>query len=285
MRIAQLSDIHVLDSRFEEYLLEATLCEINEARPDLVVVAGDLTAGGFRDQFDYAYERLSHLECPDVCYVPGNHDVKDAGYLHFEDTFGPRSQVRTIETDEGSVRVVCVDSTKPDLDEGEVGRQTYGWITQAFHDEPGACARIFLQHHHLVAVPGTGRDRNTVADAGDVLELLKSLDVDLVLAGHRHVPHVWPIAGMFIVHSGTAATRRVRGYAQPSYNLVTLTEALLEVEVRVPAGNRELLARHERQRRERGDVTIDTSKTVPSEATDAERTTPQTAGPRVRPPP
>lgn len=47
-------------------------------------------------------------------------------------------------------------------------------------------------------------------DAGDVLSLLRQLAVDVVLAGHRHVPYVWPVAGMLLVHSGTVATLRRR---------------------------------------------------------------------------
>ena len=49
MRIAQLSDIHALDPRFEERLLDAAIEEINAEDPDLVVVAGDLTAAGDRE--------------------------------------------------------------------------------------------------------------------------------------------------------------------------------------------------------------------------------------------
>ena len=64
-------------------------------------------------------------------------------------------------------------------------------------------------------VPGTGRERNQVLDAGDVLSLLRQCEVDLVLSGHRHVPYVWPIAGMLLVHSGTVSTLRTRGLPQP----------------------------------------------------------------------
>ena len=36
--------------------------------------------------------------------------------------------------------------------------------------------------------------------------------VRLVLSGHRHVPYVWPIAGMLLMHSGSASTLRTRGF-------------------------------------------------------------------------
>src|SRR5687767_6058603 len=70
MRIAQLSDIHVLDPRFEERLLDAAIEEINAEDPDLVVVAGDLTAAGYREEFEYARERLDRVKARQVVYVP-----------------------------------------------------------------------------------------------------------------------------------------------------------------------------------------------------------------------
>jgi 3',5'-cyclic-AMP phosphodiesterase len=251
MRIGQLSDIHVLDGRFEARLLDTAIEELNADEPDLVVVAGDLTANGYREEFEYARDRLDRIECPEVVYVPGNHDARSVGYLHFEDLFGERAHARTVAAPEGSAHIVSVDSSKPDIDDGEIGRELYGWIMDAF--APAAELRVFVMHHHLVAIPGTGRDRNQVWDAGDVLEVLRAARVDVVLGGHRHVPHVWPVAGLFLVHSGTASTWRVRGYAHPSYNFVTVTSDQIEVEMREPGGERNLLARYERPGGPRGE--------------------------------
>ena len=45
-----------------------------------------------------------------------------------------------------------------------------------------------MLHHHLLPVPGTGRERNVVYDAGDAIECLQRAGVNLVLSGHKHVP-------------------------------------------------------------------------------------------------
>jgi 3',5'-cyclic-AMP phosphodiesterase len=127
-------------------------------------------------------------------------------------------------------------SSKPDIDEGEIGREHYGWIEEGF--APDADLRVFVCHHHLMPVPGTGRERNQVLDAGDVLALLRRGSVDLVLSGHRHVPYVWPLAGMLIVHSGTVSTLRTRGFPQPAYNLLRIEGERIAVELRVPGGER-----------------------------------------------
>jgi 3',5'-cyclic AMP phosphodiesterase CpdA len=125
-----------------------------------------------------------------------------------------------------------MDSTKPDLAEGEIGRERYSWIRQQF--SVPADLRVFALHHHLVPVPGTGRERNTVWDSGDVLALLGETGVDLVLSGHKHVPFVWLLNNLLVVNSGTVSSHRLRGYVRPSYNLLEVTLDRVVVTLRYP---------------------------------------------------
>jgi 3',5'-cyclic-AMP phosphodiesterase len=242
--IAQISDVHVGGARYREELLRAAVAEINAAEPDLVVVAGDLTDDGYPDQYPVAREELGALDCEDMVCVPGNHDARNVGYLLFEDTFGARDSRRHIDARGVDVALVGVDSSKPDIDEGEIGREHYGWIEEGFAGDSDI--RVFVCHHHLVPVPGTGRERNQVLDAGDVLALLRQCGTDLVLSGHRHVPYVWPIAGMLLVHSGTVSTLRTRGFPHPAYNLVTVEAGRISVELCVPGGERRSLGDYPR---------------------------------------
>jgi 3',5'-cyclic AMP phosphodiesterase CpdA len=242
--IAQLSDVHVGGGRYRQELLHAAITEINAATPDLVVIAGDVTDEGYPDQYPLAKEELSALACPQIVRVPGNHDARNVGYLHYEDTFGARDSRRRLEFDGLEVALVAVDSSKPDLDEGEIGREHYGWIEEGFAGD--ADLRVFVCHHHLMPIPGTGRERNQVLDAGDVLSLLRQLGVDLVLAGHRHVPYVWPVAGMLLVHSGTVSTLRTRGFPHPAYNLVRVEAGRISVELCIPGGERQSLGEYPR---------------------------------------
>jgi 3',5'-cyclic-AMP phosphodiesterase len=236
MLIAQLSDVHVGAARFREELLHTAIAEINAAEPDLVVIAGDITDDGYPDQYPLAEKELAAIAAPHIVRVPGNHDARNVGYLLYEDTFGPRDSQQRFESAGLDVALVGVDSSKPDIDEGEIGREHYGWIEEGF--APDADLRVFVCHHHLMPVPGTGRERNQVLDAGDVLALLRRGSVDLVLSGHRHVPYVWPLAGMLIVHSGTVSTLRTRGFPQPAYNLLRIEGERIAVELRVPGGER-----------------------------------------------
>ncbi|HYP23798.1 MAG TPA: hypothetical protein VEV43_09505, partial [Actinomycetota bacterium] len=84
-------------------------------------------------------------------------------------------------------------------------------------DEPNDIT-VFVIHHHLVPIPGTGRERNIILDAGDVLAELTQLDIDVALSGHKHVPYFWGLNGMLICNSSTATTKRLRGLTPPSWN-------------------------------------------------------------------
>jgi Icc protein len=242
--IAQLSDVHVGGGRYREELLRAAVEEINAERPDLVVVAGDLTDDGYPDQYPQARSELSALSCEHVVCVPGNHDARNVGYLRYEETFGARDRRLRLELGGIQLALVAVDSSKPDLDEGEIGREHYGWIEEGFTG--AADLRVFVCHHHLMPIPGTGRERNQVLDAGDVLALLRQCGADLVLSGHRHVPYVWPVAGMLLVHSGTVSTLRVRGFPSPAYNVIRVEGGRIAVELRVPGGERHSLGDYPR---------------------------------------
>jgi Icc protein len=242
--IAQISDVHVGGSRYRRELLLTAIEEINGAAPDLVVVAGDVTDDGYPDQYPEARDELAALACPHVVRVPGNHDARNVGYLHFEDTFGARDSRLRLELEGLGVALVAVDSSKPDLDEGEIGREHYGWIEEGFAQD--ADLRVFVCHHHLMPIPGTGRERNQVLDAGDVLALLRRVEVDLVLSGHRHVPYVWPVAGMLLVHSGTVSTLRTRGFPHPAYNLIHIEHGRIGVRLCIPGGGQQSLGEYPR---------------------------------------
>ena len=71
--IAQFSDIHCGDPRFDEHMLERVIREVNEARPDVVVIPGDLTVNGYRDEFELAHLHIERIELKTygVCKVTG----------------------------------------------------------------------------------------------------------------------------------------------------------------------------------------------------------------------
>src|SRR5437016_1939618 len=92
-RIVQLSDLHCGQQFFLPQHLERAIAEVNEMQPDVVVISGDLTSNGFKDEYVLAREYLNRVECKAMVVIPGNHDSRNVGYVHFEDLFGDRNSV------------------------------------------------------------------------------------------------------------------------------------------------------------------------------------------------
>ena len=57
--VAQLSDLHCGSQHFVPELLDRALVEINELRPDVVIVSGDLTGDGLRAEYESARDYLA----------------------------------------------------------------------------------------------------------------------------------------------------------------------------------------------------------------------------------
>jgi 3',5'-cyclic-AMP phosphodiesterase len=232
-RIAQISDLHLGSPHFVPNLLERAIMEVNDLEPDVVVCSGDLTTHGFRQEYADAADYLARLRCESLVVIPGNHDSRNVGYVHFEEHFGERNRAVHVN----GVSIVAVDSSEPDLDHGQIGRGRYGWIEEQF--SLPADFRIFVLHHHLLPVPGTGRERNIVYDAGDTFEVLQQARVNLVLSGHKHVPYAWRLEDIFIVNAGTVSSLRLRGKGRPSYNLIELDGRHVDVWRKYPFGGQE----------------------------------------------
>ena len=82
MKIAAISDLHVLPDDGDRNLLESIKRRVEELDPDVFAIAGDIS-----DRLDVLSESLSQLHV-DSCanlYVAGNHDI------WFEDEESPSS--------------------------------------------------------------------------------------------------------------------------------------------------------------------------------------------------
>jgi 3',5'-cyclic-AMP phosphodiesterase len=235
LTICQISDIHCGSPYFIPDLLERSILEINDLEPVAVVVSGDLTNAGYRQEFELSAEYVRRFDCENVMVIPGNHDSRNVGYVHFERLFGERYSCIDFQ----DAVMVGVDSSEPDLNDGRVGREHYGFIRDSFARAEERL-KIFVIHHHLIPIPGTGRERNIIFDAGDVLELLDEVGTDLVLSGHKHVPYSWKLEDMFIVNAGTASTTRLRGNTRPCYNIIQIEDGHVRVFRKYPFKEQEL---------------------------------------------
>ncbi len=235
MLLVQLSDIHV-GSQFQESVFENVISEVNEIKPDAILISGDLTNEGLIKEYEKCKKLISRFICKKIIAISGNHDYRNSGYLAFKKFF-PFETINELSSD---IVLVTVGTARPDRNEGEVGYRQNLWIErtmQKYKDK----VKILAMHHHLVGIPDTGSDRVTVIDAGDVLRTILVTNVDLVLCGHKHRPWIWNFKNLAIVNAGTAASDRSRGLFENSYNIITIKDKKIQVDLKIVGGKRAAL--------------------------------------------
>jgi len=232
MIIVQLSDLHV-GSQFQQDMFNKVLEEVNQLNPDSIVITGDLTNEGLIKEYKKCKELVSKFNAKKIITISGNHDYRNTGYLHFKKYF-PFEAVNELSKD---VVLVTIGTSRPDRNEGEIGYRQNLWLERTMKKYKDS-VKILAMHHHLIGIPDTGADRLTAIDAGDVLRTILATNVDLVLCGHKHRPWVWNFGNLEIVNAGTATSERVRGLFENTYNIITIENKKVQVDLKIVGGER-----------------------------------------------
>jgi 3',5'-cyclic AMP phosphodiesterase CpdA len=210
MRIAHISDLHVGKSwMFDEDLLKRAIGIINASDVGGVLITGDLTDWGIESEYEQAEEILKTIK-KRLFIVPGNHDARIAGYKMFKRLFS-QGKGRFFNRVLGNVLLIGLDSSEPDIDDGHIGREQLAWLEERLSENSKKLRPkipVVALHHHLVPVPNTGRERNILVDAGEVLDVINRYSVPLVVTGHKHNPYLWKLNDTFIYSGGTVSCKR-----------------------------------------------------------------------------
>ena len=230
VNIIQISDLH-FGSEFVPEYMENIISFIGDTKPDVVICTGDIIHKGrviqIRKFLPYI-ERIRKITR--FLAVPGNHDAKNSGLVFFEKLIGPRRS-RMLLPDKDTI-IVGICSARDDMAEGMIGDEQLDFLGRCFNKNLEN--RIIALHHHLIPIPMSGQKFTTVRDAGEVLEFTQLFEIDLVLMGHRHVPHAYTVSwrnssSTTFLYSGTSASNKVRADDSPSFNQIYLDEGDLEV--------------------------------------------------------
>jgi len=230
MKIAHISDIHYGQVGFNADILSLCIDELNALDPDITIITGDLSMNGLKKEIESVFEILKEIGT-EKFVVPGNHDARNVGYLAFERLFGNRYSERVID----EIQILCCDSSEPDLDTGQIGREGQRWLREKL-EKANAGYKIIALHHHLIPIPLTGRERGELYDAGDVLKLIYDEGVNLVLNGHKHVPHNWIMESSsgFTVFStaGSVSSDKLKADYLNCYNIIDLSDNRIKIELK-----------------------------------------------------
>jgi 3',5'-cyclic AMP phosphodiesterase CpdA len=235
MEIVQLSDIHV-GAQFREAVFDQVIEELNSLKPDAVIITGDLTNEGLKEQYEKCKTLISKINVDRIIAISGNHDYRNTGYLHFKKYF-PYQTINELSDD---VVLITIGTARPDRDEGEVGHRQTLWLERTMKKYKKRI-KILAMHHHLIGIPDTGSDRLTIIDAGDVLRATLDSDVDLVLCGHKHRPWLWDFNKLLIANAGSVSSERVRGFFENSYNIIKIENKNISIDLKIVGGERKPL--------------------------------------------
>ncbi len=243
--IAHISDLHVSKADFDEDIFMQAVSEINNLQPDMIILTGDLTDNGYYIEFEQATRYLSLFDAP-LFAVPGNHDSRNLGYQSFEELVGERSWKLTLGE---KCTVIGLDSSSPDEDRGHVGTPQHMWLEHQLDE----CVinenfSIVALHHHIISIPQTGRERNVLSDAGDILKTLTTHEVDLIVSGHKHVPNIWRINDTLLVNAGSLCSTKLRGKNKNSYNVYIISDDEIEIYLNTVGGEKFLFGKYTRNK-------------------------------------
>lgn len=232
MKLVQISDIHI-GSLFNQNVFDMLVREVNNLKPNAIIITGDLTDDGLLFQFERAQSEIKKFECSNKIVLAGNHDYRHTGYLVFKKFF-PSKQVHEVEDE---AIIMTLSTARPDRDEGEVGYRQNKWMSETLARYESKTT-IIAMHHHLIGIPDTGTDKIIILDAGDTLRACLQSKVKLVLCGHKHRPWVWKLGSLEIAYAGTASSTRFRGFFENAYNIIDLNNGKSQIDIKIVGGKR-----------------------------------------------
>jgi 3',5'-cyclic AMP phosphodiesterase CpdA len=183
-------------------------------RPSAVVFTGDLTDLGEPD----AYRRLREIVEPVVaglgarlCWVPGNHDERDAmrvGLLDEAPSLEPIDRVWDLD----GLRLIGLDTSVPGYHHGEVSRAQLDWLDDQLR-EPSPNGTIIALHHPPIPTPQPMFDILELRDQHLLADVVRDRGVRAILGGHLHYSAHGTFAGIPV--SVAAATCYTMNLSMP----------------------------------------------------------------------
>jgi 3',5'-cyclic AMP phosphodiesterase CpdA len=262
-RLAHISDLHF--GRIDDRVVEALVSELNNERPDLVVVSGDLTQGARSSEFRAARRFLDRLQSPWLA-VPGNHDISP--YHLVQRFFDPFARFRRyiqqatepVFHDE-EIAIVGINSVRAMLLElnwahGSLSRGQMERAEERFAAMPPSLFRIVVAHHPFLP-PSDEPTVRTVGRAAEALDCFERAGVKLTLSGHLHrgyarflepvladghitdikarAPERAAPRSLLVVQAASATSTRLRGEPN-AYNHIRIEDGLASIEPRIWTG-------------------------------------------------
>ena len=237
--LVHISDLHF--GRIDEALIAPLTSLIQNVRPDVVVVSGDLTQRARTGQFMAARRFLDALPMPQII-VPGNHDIPL--YNLFGRFAQPLKKYRLLITNDlepfyvdDEIAVIGVNTARSlTIKNGRVNEAQLGRVRERLCALGDHIAKIVVTHHPF-DLPARLGGHELVGRAPLAMKLFASCRIDMLLAGHLHASHAGNTTERYrfgdysaiAVQAGTATSTRGRGESN-SFNVIRVGAGRIVVE-------------------------------------------------------
>ena len=240
MRIlAHLSDPHF--GRIERDTVQALIAAVTEAKPDIVVVSGDLTQRAKEREFQEARQFLKALPSPQIV-VPGNHDVPLynvlaralkplRNYQHYIS-----KELEPFYCDD-EIAIVGVNTARSlTFKSGRINHQQVARSCAQLETCGENRTRVIVSHHPF-DLPETHEVRGLVGRAHMAMAGFARCRIDLILSGHLHISRTSDTAARYkipghsalVIHAGSATSTRVRGELN-SFNIIQVDRSSVAIQ-------------------------------------------------------
>jgi len=248
-RLVHLSDLHF--GAHDDRLVKAVGREVDQLKPDLVVISGDFTQRARTEQFSEACQFLGQLRDHghEVLGVPGNHDVPLYDVLRR--FLSPLTRYRRF-IDENlcpffeipGLAVLGINTARSlTFKDGRINRDQVAFVRETFARTPAQSVRVLVTHHPLFALKVGDEVERAIGRQEMALDAIEESGVDLLLAGHAHhassqdaSDFVTRAGGVLVIQAGTATSTRVREQEQ-SFNVIDLNDGDVTVTIHAWTGS------------------------------------------------